>query len=76
MQTMQSRRGNDIQYYSSLGFSRNMQHAFSITTKKSDYTDVTECIVYVSGYDPLTITLLSFSFLIGWEFYGPSYLKC
>ena len=27
----------------------------------------------VSGYDPLTF---SFSFLIGWEFYGPNYLKC
>ena len=32
--------------------------------------DVTECIVCVSGYD------LSFSFLTGWEFYGPNYLKC
>ena len=59
---MQSRRGNDIQYYSSLGFSRNMQHAFSITTKKSDYTDVTECIVYVSGYDPLTFLSCPFFF--------------
>ena len=37
---------------------------------------VTECIVCVSGYDPLTFSFLSFSFLIGWEFYGPNYLKC
>ena len=40
------------------------------------YIIVTECIVCVSGYDPLTFSFLSFSFLIGWEFYGPNYLKC
>ena len=37
---------------------------------------VSKCIVCVSGYDPLTFSSLSFSFLIGKEFYGPSYLKC
>ena len=37
---------------------------------------VTECIVYVQGNDPLTFSFLSFLFLIGCEFYGPSYLKC
>ena len=37
---------------------------------------VSECIVCVSGYDPLTFLSRPFSFLIGWEFDGPSYLKC
>ena len=37
---------------------------------------VTECIVCVSGHDPLTFLSGFFSFLIGWEFYGPNYLKC
>ena len=40
------------------------------------YSYVTECIVCVSGYDPLTFLSCPFSFLIGWEFYGPNYLKC
>ena len=42
---------------------------------------VTECVVCVSGYDPLTFLSYPFPFwlggsLIGWEFYGPNYLKC
>ena len=37
---------------------------------------VTECIVCVPGHDPLIFSFLSISFLIGWEFYGPNYLKC
>ena len=37
---------------------------------------VTECTVYVSGYVPLTFSFLSVSFLTGWEFHGPNYLKC
>ena len=40
------------------------------------FSNVTECIVYVPGHDPLIFSFLSFSFLIGWEFYGPNYLKC
>ena len=28
------------------------------------------------AWNPDIFSLLSFSFLIGWEFYGPSYLKC
>ena len=36
---------------------------------------VTECIVCISGHDPLIFSFLSFSCLIGWEFYGPNYLK-
>ena len=39
-------------------------------------TDVTKCIVCVSGYDPLTFSFLSFSFLTGWKFNGLNYLKC
>ena len=40
-------------------------------------TCVTECIVYVPGHDPLTFfSCHPFSFLIGWEFYGPNNLKC
>ena len=30
----------------------------------------------VPGHDPLIFSFLSFSFFIGWEFYGPNYLKC
>ena len=33
----------------------------------------------VPGHDPLSLiffVLSFFSFLIGWEFYGPNYLKC
>ena len=41
----------------------------------SSYVVVTECIVCVLGQDPLTFSFLSFSFLIAWEFYGPSYLS-
>ena len=38
---------------------------------------VTEYIVCVQGHDPLTFSFLSsFLFLIGWEIYGPNYLKC
>ena len=37
--------------------------------------NVTECIVSVSGYDPLTFLSCPFLFLIGWEFYGPNYLR-
>ena len=44
--------------------------------KKRERLIVTECIVCVSGHDPLTFSFLSFSFLIGWEFDGPNYLKC
>ena len=41
------------------------------------YTYVTECIVCVQGHDPLTFSFqIPFSFLIGWEVYGPNYLKC
>ena len=40
------------------------------------YIYVTECSVCVSGYYPLTFLPCPFSFLIGWEFYGSSYLKC
>ena len=40
------------------------------------YIYVTECSVCVSGYYPLTFLSCPFSFLIGWEFYGPNYLKC
>ena len=29
-----------------------------------------------SGPWPFNLSFLSFSFLIGWEFYGPNYLKC
>jgi len=37
---------------------------------------VTECIVRVPGHDPLIFSFLSsLSFLIGWELYGPNYLK-
>ena len=28
--------------------------------------------IHVPGHDPLIFSFLSFSFLIGWEFYGPS----
>ena len=37
---------------------------------------VTKSIVCVQGRDPLTFLSCPFSFLIGWEFYGPNYLKC
>ena len=40
------------------------------------YIYKTECIVCVPGHDPLTSLSCSSSFLIGWEFYGPNYLKC
>ena len=30
----------------------------------------------VSGHDPLAFSFRSFSFFIGWEFYGPNYLRC
>ena len=30
--------------------------------------------IHVSGHDPLIFSFRSFSFLIGWEFYGPNYL--
>ena len=33
-------------------------------------------VLYVSGHDLLTFLSGFFSFLIGWEFYGPNYLKC
>ena len=32
--------------------------------------------IHVPGHDPLIFSFLSFSFLIGWEFYGPNYLRC
>ena len=32
--------------------------------------------IRVPGHDPLIFSFLSFSFLIGWEFYGPYYLRC
>ena len=32
--------------------------------------------IQVPGHDPLIFSFLSFSFLIGWEFYGPNYLRC
>ena len=32
--------------------------------------------IHVPGDDPLIFSFLSFSFLIGWEFYGPNYLRC
>ena len=41
--------------------------------------DVTECIVYMfrAMTDPLIFSFLSsLSFLTGWEFYGPNYLRC
>ena len=36
---------------------------------------VTECI-HVPGHDPLIFSFRSFSFLTGWELYGPNYLRC
>ena len=27
--------------------------------------------IHVPGHDPITFSFLSFSFLIGWDFYGP-----
>ena len=38
------------------------------------YFSVTECIV--PGHDPITLSFRSFSFLIGWGFYGLIYLRC
>ena len=32
--------------------------------------------IHVRGHDPLIFSFLSFSFLIGWGFYGPNYLRC
>ena len=32
--------------------------------------------IHVPGHDPLIFSFLSFSVLIGWEFYGPNYLRC
>ena len=38
---------------------------------------VTECIVYMFRAVPVQSFLSGFSsFLIGWEFYGPNYLRC
>ena len=34
------------------------------------------CCIHVPGHDPLIFSFLSLSFLTGWEFYGPSYLRC
>ena len=34
------------------------------------------CCIHVPGHDPLIFSFLSLSFLIGWEFYGPNYLRC
>ena len=39
------------------------------------FTSVTECIVCCFGLSPFNLSFLSFSFLIEYEFYGPSYLK-
>ena len=51
--------------------------AMRLTSEDAGYDrvggDVTECIVCVSGYDPLTF-FFSLSFLIGYEFYDPNYL--
>ena len=42
-----------------------------------DNNNVTKCIVCVQGHDLLTfLSCRPFSFLTGWEFYGPNYLKC
>ena len=32
--------------------------------------------IHVPGHDPLTFSFRSFSFLIGWGFYGSNYLRC
>ena len=49
---------------------------FCVAFRRNWNIYVTECIVCVSGYDPLTFSfLLSFLFLIEWELYGPNYLK-
>ncbi len=32
--------------------------------------------IHVPGHDPITFSFRSFSFLIGWGFYGPNYLRC
>ena len=37
---------------------------------------VTECIVRVPAHDPLIFSFRFFPFFIGWEFYGPNYVKC
>jgi len=54
--------------------------AMWLTSEDSGYDwvgeDVTECIVCVQDNDPFTFLSCPFSFLIGWEFYGPNYLKC
>ena len=32
--------------------------------------------IHVPGHDPIIFSFRSFSFLIGWVFYGPNYLRC
>ena len=32
--------------------------------------------IHVPGHDPLILSFRSFSFLIGWGFYDPNYLRC
>jgi len=34
------------------------------------------CCIHVPGHDPLTFLSCPLSLLIGWEFYGPNYLRC
>ena len=66
--------GEDYKKYNINSINQGLSCVYSC--KKMTYTCVTKCIVCVSGYDLLTLSFLSFFFLIGLEFYGPNYLKC
>ena len=46
-----------------------------LSKKESFICNRVYCI-HVPGHDPLIFSCMSFSFLIGWEFYGPNYLRC
>ena len=50
-------------------------HTHMHTHKKQNRCNRVYCI-HVPGHDPITFSFRSFSFLIGWGFYGPSYLRC
>ena len=81
--------GDVFTSFTSLGYSMPQSMVGSMTAKLENLKDldldwwksfsffyVTYCIVCVQGRDPLTFLSCPFSFLIGWEFYGPNYLKC